>query len=64
MQFREWGYSPTGDATNISEFWKNESGEEIIITRASELSPDDRAASVERMRRVLGFGFPEFPRAH
>jgi hypothetical protein len=62
-EYCEWfvgyGFQRTGNQTALTEEWENESGVTIMVTKASELSPDDRLAAVERMRRTLGIGFPK-----
>jgi hypothetical protein len=52
------GYRRTGDGTTITEELKNEHGATIMVTRASELSPQDRLAAIERYKMYLGIGYP------
>ncbi len=58
-EFRALGFALTGLATNLTEQWERESdGCQIVVTKASELSPEDRAESVEYIKRSLGIGYP------
>lgn len=62
--FRNLGYRPTGDGTLLIEEWINEFDEVIMITRANELLPQDRRDAAERIKRMLGVGFPIYPSVH
>jgi hypothetical protein len=63
-EYRELGFGPTEDFTILTERWENRFGETIYITKASELSPEDRAAAVDYIKKTLGVNFPIYPRAH
>jgi hypothetical protein len=62
--FKGIGYEPTGEGTNLTEEWVNAAAQRLYITRPSELSPQDRADAVERIRRTLGIGFPIYAQVH
>lgn len=64
LAFEQMGFGPTGEGTNLTEEWINAAGQVIYITRPSELSTQDRADAVERIRRTLGIGFPIYAQVH
>jgi len=59
------GFSRTGRTTKLIEEWCRESdGACIYVTKASELSPAERAESRDYILKTLGVGFPKGPRVH
>lgn len=51
------GFKKTGHGTNLSEVRRSSDGTPLYVTRASELTPKERAETVERMMRTLCIGF-------
>jgi hypothetical protein len=56
--FESLGFKRTGGQTVLVEEWERADGAAIYVTRASELSPSDRARKVDYLKRTLGVGFP------
>jgi hypothetical protein len=56
--FARHGFKRTGESTMLTEEWSDEGGTFIMAPRPSELSPDDRAAAIERMAAYLGIDRP------
>lgn len=52
------GYGRTGRGTILTEELVNEGGATFWVTRASELTPRDRLAAIERYKMYLGIGYP------
>ena len=61
-EYYDWlraaGFEPIGDGTLITEEWSDRHGTFIMLTRASELSPDDRAAAIKRFEMYLAINRP------
>jgi hypothetical protein len=58
------GFKPTGNSTNLVEEWQDGGGVRIYVTKPQELSAEDRAQSIDRLKRTLGIGYPEYPSVH
>jgi hypothetical protein len=56
--FSAAGFERTGDGTNLLEEFSDAHGTYIMAPRASELSPADRAAAIDRMAAYLGIDRP------
>jgi hypothetical protein len=56
--FLDAGFKRTGESTLLTEEWSNAAGTFIMVTRAEELSPEERAAAIERYKMYLGIGYP------
>ncbi len=57
--FEKHGFRRTGERTKITEEWERATdGTTIYVTRASELSPADRARKVDYLARTLAIGYP------
>jgi hypothetical protein len=56
--FHDAGFKLTGSSTLLTEEWSDAAGTFIMVTRPQELSPNDRAAAIERYKMYLGVGYP------
>jgi hypothetical protein len=58
--FEAAGCKRTGEGTSLLEEFQNAHGATIMVTRASELSSEDRVAAIERYKMYLGVGYPPY----
>lgn len=56
------GLVPTQGRTNLTEIWQREDGSAVSINKPEGLSPEDRAESIDWLRKQLGLD-PNFPLA-
>lgn len=56
--FLERGFNKTDDRTNLTQVWSHEHFDDIWVTRGDKLTPEGREASIERISKILGIGFP------
>jgi len=58
LWFERAGFRRTGEETILTEEMKNEADTTILVTKASELSPDERAKAIGRFKMYLGIDYP------
>jgi hypothetical protein len=65
-EMKKLGYVPDGVGTKLTECFKHTDGGDmdLMATRANQLSPEDRAETLERMKRYLGIRYPSGARVH
>ena len=53
---RDMGLTFSGDETNLTEVWLDVQGFDWHITKPSELTAEDRAATIARLKQMRGIG--------
>ena len=52
----EMGLTFSGEKTNLTEIWVDAQGLDWWVTKPSELTAEDRAETIDRLKKMRGIG--------